>query len=230
MKLRPKLIIKDIQYSIRTSAQYYCCYSVAMSSLTLWDPMEARLLCSSLSPRVWSNSCPLVQWCHLTISSSVTPFSFCHQTLPVSGYFPMSQLFSSSSQNIGASVLVLPMDIQGWLHLGLSILISLLRKEISRVFSSTIIQKHQFSGFQLSLWSDSHIYTWLLKNHSITLTLQAFVGKVMSLLFNKLSRLNIMWQPKWEKNLKRNRDMCMYSLITFLFTWNYHNIVNYTPI
>ena len=160
MKLSPKLIIKDLLYSIGSSAQY-CCYSVAMSSLTLWDPMEARLLCPSLSPRVWSNSCPLVQWCHITISSSVTPFSSCHQTLPVSGSFPMSQLFASSSQNIGASVSVLPMDIQGWLHLGLSVFISLLPKEISRVFSSTIIQNHQFSGFQLSLWFESHSHPYM---------------------------------------------------------------------
>ena len=190
--------------------------------------MDARLLCPSLSSRVWSNSCPLVWWCHLTISSSVTPFS-CHQLLPASGSFPMSQLLASSGQNIGASVLVLPMDIQGWFHLGLTVLISLLPKELSRVFSSTIIQKHQFSGSQLSLQSDSHIHTWLLKNHSIALTMQTFVGKVISLLFNKLSG-SILCDNLNEKIIWKGIDTCMYSWITFLFTWNYHNIVNYTPI
>ena len=87
---------------------------------------HARLPCPSLSPRVWSNSCPLSQWCYLTISSSATLFSFSLQSFPASGSFPMSQLFTSGGQSIGVSVSasVLPMNIQGWFPLGLTSLIS----------------------------------------------------------------------------------------------------------
>ena len=98
-----------------------------------------------------------------TISSSVTPFSSCPQSFPASGSFPMSQLFASCSQSIGASVSVLPKNIQGWYPLGLPGLISLLSKGHSRVLSSIMIQKHQFFGTQPSLWSNCHIYTWLLE-------------------------------------------------------------------
>ena len=126
-----------------------------------------------------SNWSPLSQWCHPTISFSVTHFSSCLQSFPASGSFPMSQLFASRSQSIGASVSVLPNNIQGWYPLGLPGLISLLS---SRVFSSTMIQKHQFFGTQPSLWSNSHIYTWLL-GKTKALTRQTFVGKVISLLF-----------------------------------------------
>ena len=100
------------------------------SCWTLCDPMDAKLPCPSLSPRVYSNSCPLSQWCHPTISSSVTYFSFCPQSFPASESFPMSQLFTSGGQSIGASASasVLPMNIQSWLPFGLTGLISLQSK------------------------------------------------------------------------------------------------------
>ena len=114
------------------------------------------------NPRVCSNLCPLSQWCYLIISSSATLFS-CPQSSPVSESFPMSQLFTSGGQSIGASASVLPMNIQGWFPLGLTGLISLQSKGLSRVFSSTAIWKHQFLSAQTSLWSNSHTCTWLLE-------------------------------------------------------------------
>ena len=122
----------------------------------------ARILCPPLSPRVRSNSCPLSRWCHPTISSSVSPLSFCFQSFPASGSFPMSQFFASGGQSIGtlASASALPMNIQDWFPLGLTGFISLLSKGLSRVFSSTTIQKHQFFSILPSLWSNSHIHTW----------------------------------------------------------------------
>ena len=116
-----------------------------------WLP-HARLLCPSLSPGVCSNSCSLSQWCHPTISSSLVPFS-CLQCFPASRSFPMSQFFASGGQNIGASASVLPMNICSWFPLGLTGLISLLSKGLSRVFSGTTIQKHQFFSAQPFLWS-----------------------------------------------------------------------------
>ena len=102
---------------------------------------------------------------HLTISSSVIPFSSCLKSFPASGSFPMSQFFASGGQSIGVttSASVLPMNIQGWFPLGLTSWISLQSKGISRIFSNTTVQKHQFFGAQLSLWSNSHIHTWLLE-------------------------------------------------------------------
>ena len=131
-------------------------------SLQLHGPQGARLPCPSLSPRVYSNSCPLSQWCYPTMSSSAAPFSSCPQSFPASGSFPMSQLFPSGGQSIGASASVLPVNIQGWFPLGLTGLISLLSKGLSRVLSNTTIWKHQFFGAQ-PLWSNSHICTWLLE-------------------------------------------------------------------
>ena len=105
----------------------------------------------------------LSQWCHPTISSSVIPFSSCLQSFPASGCFPMS-LFSSRGQSIGvsASTSVLPMNIQDWFPLGWTGLISLQSRRLSKVFSNTTVQKHQFCGTQLSLLFNSHIHTWLL--------------------------------------------------------------------
>ena len=122
----------------------HCRCSVAQSRPTLYNPMDcthARLPCPSLSPGVCSNSCPLSQWCHPTISSSVIPFSGCPQSLPASVSFTVSQLFESGGQSIGvlASASVLPMNIQGWFPLGWTGLISLLSKGLSKVFSSTIV-------------------------------------------------------------------------------------------
>ena len=139
--------------------------SVAKSCLTL-QPHElqhARLSRLPESLGVCSNSCPLIRWCYLTISSSVTPFTSCLQSFPAPGSFPMSWLFSSGGQSITASASFLPMNIQGWFFLGLTGLISLQSKGLSRVFTSTMAQKHQFSGVQPSLLSNSHIHTWLLE-------------------------------------------------------------------
>ena len=121
---------------------------VSDMSDSLWSHglQHARLNCPSLSPGACANSCLLSQWCHPTISSSVVTSSFHLQSFPASGSFPMSQFFSSDGQGIGASASVLPMNIQGWFPLGLTSLISLLSKGLSRVFSSTTAQKHQFFG------------------------------------------------------------------------------------
>ena len=140
--------------------------SVAQLYLTLCDPhgwQHTRLPCPPPTPRVHSNSCPSSRWCHLTTSSSVIPFSSCLQSFPASGSFPVSQIFTSGGQNIGASASVLAMNIQDWFPLGLTGLISLQSKGLSRVFSNTTVQKKQFSSAQLSLWFNSHIPTRLLE-------------------------------------------------------------------
>ena len=125
---------------------------------------HARLPCPSPSPGACSNSCPLSQWCHPTISSSVVPFS-CLQSFPASGPFLMSRLFVSGGQRIGASASasVFPVNIQDWFPLGWTGLISLLFKGLSRIFSNTTVQKHQFFGARPSLWSNCHIHTWPLE-------------------------------------------------------------------
>ena len=114
-----------------------------------------------LTPWVGSNLCPLSWWCHPIISSSVLPFSSCLQSFPASGSFPMSQLFASGGQSIGASpsASVLPMNIQDWFPLGLTSLIFLRSKGLWRVFSSTTSWKHQVFSARPSLWSNSHICT-----------------------------------------------------------------------
>ena len=119
----------------------------------------------SPTPRVYSNSRPLSQWCHLTISSSVIPFSSHLQSFPASGSFQMSQFFVSGGQSIrvSAPASVLAMNIQDWFPLGLTGLISPQSKGLSRVFSNATVQKHQFFGAQLSLLSNSQIHTWLLE-------------------------------------------------------------------
>ena len=121
-----------------------CCCSVTKACPILCDPINCSTpsLCPSLSPRVCWNSCPLSQWYPLTISSSVVLFSSCPQSFPASGSFPMSWCFASTGQSVGASASasVLPMNIQGWFPLGLTGLISLLSKGLSRVFSSITVQ------------------------------------------------------------------------------------------
>ena len=136
-------------------------HSVVSDSLRPHEPQHARPPCPSPTPRVHPNPCPLSRWCHPTISSSVILFS-CPQSFPASGSFQMSQLLGSGGQSIGvsASTSVLPMNTQAWFPLGLTDLI-LLSKRLSRVFSSTTIQKHHFFGTQSSLWSNSHIHSWL---------------------------------------------------------------------
>ena len=129
---------------------------------------HARLPCPSLCPGVCSNSCPLSQWCHPTVSCSAASFSSCPQSLSASGSLPMSWLFSSGGQNSGtsASASVFPMNIKGWFPLGLTALISLLFKGLSRVLSSTTVWKHQFFCAPPSLWSNSHTIHDYWKNHS----------------------------------------------------------------
>ena len=126
---------------------------------------HARRPCPSPSPGVCPSSCPLNQWCQLTISFSATPFSSCPQSFPASESFPVSQLCESGGQSIGASAWesVLPMSIQGWFPLGLPGLISLQFKGLSGVLPSTTVRKHEFFSVYPSLWSSSHIRTWLLE-------------------------------------------------------------------
>ena len=125
----------------------------SLSRVRLFGLQHSRLPCPSSTSGVNSNSCPLSQWCHPTISSSVVPFSSCLQSFPASGSFQMSQFFTSGGQKIrtSASVSVLPMNIQEWFPLGLTGWISLQSKGLSRVFSNTTVQKHQFFSAQLSL-------------------------------------------------------------------------------
>ena len=145
--------------------------SVQFQSLVVSDSFRpqglqhSRFPCPSPASGACSNSCPLNWWYHPTISSSVIPFSSCPQSFPASGFFPMHQFFTSGGQIIGASASasVLPMNIQDWFPLGLICLISLQSEGLSRVFSSTTVQKHQFFGAQLSLWCSSHIHAWLLE-------------------------------------------------------------------
>ena len=138
--------------------------SVLSNSLRPEGLQHARPTCPLPTPGVYSNSCPLSRWCHSIISSSVVPFS-CLQSFPASWSFPVIQLFTSGGQSIrvSASALVLPKNIQDWFPLGLTGLTSLLSKGLSRVFSNTTVQKHQFFSSQLSSQSNSHIHTWLLK-------------------------------------------------------------------
>ena len=172
------------------------CHSVVSNSLWPCGLQHARPPCPSPSPRACSNSCPLSQWCQPTVSSSVAPFSFCLQSFPASGSFPVSRLFTSGSQNIGASASasVHPRNIQGWFPLGMPGLISLLPKRLSRVFSSTTVWKHQFFGTQPSLWFNSHPY--MTTGKMIALTRWTFVNKIMSLLFNVLPRFVIAFLPR----------------------------------
>ena len=142
-------------YKLEFSSKQKCSdyFSSVQSLSRVWffathGLQHARLPCPSPAPGVYSNSCPSRRWCHPTISSSVIPFSSHLQSFPASGSFPMRWLFTSGGQSIGisASASVLSMNIQGWFPLGLTGLISLLSKGLSRVFSSTAVQKHQFFG------------------------------------------------------------------------------------
>ena len=138
--------------------------SVMSDSLRPHGMQHTRPPCPSPTPGVYPNSCPLSRWCHPTISSSIVPLSSCLKSFSTSGSFQMSQLFASGGQNIGvsASTPVLPMNTQDWFPLGWTGWISLQSKGLSRVFSNTTVQKHQFFSSQLSLQSNSHIHKWLL--------------------------------------------------------------------
>ena len=132
------------------------------------DPHESqhtRPPCPSPTPGVYANSCPSSWWCHPAISFSVVPFSSCPESLTASGSFPMSQLFTWGGQSIRVSALasVLPMNTQDWSPIGWTDWICLQSKGLSRVFSNTTVQKHQFFGTQLSSQSNSHIHIWPLE-------------------------------------------------------------------
>ena len=145
--------------------------SVMSNSLQPHELQHARSPCPSPFPGACSNSCPLSRWCHLTISSSVVPFSSCLQSFPASGSFPMSQLFASGGQSIGASASasILRVNTQSWFPSGLTGWISLQSKGLSRAFSCTTVWNYQFFGAQPSLWSNSHIHTWPLKKPKLWL-------------------------------------------------------------
>ena len=160
----PGIISKNWLYTTSVSSVQFS-RSVMSDSLWPHESQHARHPCPSQTPGVFSNSCPLSQWCHPAISSSVVPFSSCPQSLPASGSFPMSQLFAWDGQNIGvsASASVLPVNTRDWSPLGWTGWISLQSKGLSRVFSDTTVQKHQFFSAQLSSQSNSHIHTWPLE-------------------------------------------------------------------
>ena len=167
-----------------TSVQFS--HSVVSDSLWPHESQHARPPCPSPTPRVHSDSCPLSRWCHPAISSSIVPFSSCPQSLPASESFPMSQLFAWGGQSIGVSALtsVLPMNTQDWSPLEWTGWISMQSKGLSRVFSNTIVQKHQSCLLSFFMVHRSHSYMTI--GESIALATWTFVGKVMSLLFNML--------------------------------------------
>ena len=164
----PALSVKVFTTSTTWETRYWCQFSSVQSLsrvplfATPWITARQASL-SITTPVVYSNSCLSSRWCHPAISSSVVPFSFCPQSLPASGSFPMSQLFAWGGQSIGVSASVLPMNTQDWYPLGWTGWISLQSKGLSRVFSNTIVQKHQFFGAQLSLQSNSHIHIGINK-------------------------------------------------------------------
>ena len=174
-----------------------CCWSVAVSnSLWLHELEHASLLCPLLSPRVSLSSCPLSWWAYLTISFSVTPFSFCLQSFPASGSFPMSRLFLSGGQSIGASTSSsVLMNIQDGFPLGWTGLISLQSKGLSQESS----QAPHFKSINSSTVSLPYGPT-LISVHdywkTVALTIRTFVSKVISLLFNMLFIFVIVFLPK----------------------------------
>ena len=179
---RSKLPFSSVQFS----------RSVLSDSLQPHESQHARPPCPSPTPGVYSNSCPSSQWCCPAISSSVIPFSSCPQPLPASGSFPVRQVFVSTlhmrwPKYWSFSFSTSPSNE----HPGLS---SLQSKGLSRVFSNTTVQKHQYVGAQLSSQSNSHPY--MITGKTIALTRQTFAGKVMFLLFNMLSRLVITFLPR----------------------------------
>ena len=148
---------------IFSSVQFSC--TVVSDSLQPHESQHIRPPCLSPTPEVYSNSCPSTWWCHPAIASSVVSFSSCPQSLPASGSLPMSQLFAWGGQSIGvsASASVFSINTQDWSLLGWTGWISLQSQGLSRVFSNTTVQKHQFFGTQLSPQSNSHIHIWPLE-------------------------------------------------------------------
>ena len=169
-----------------------CCPSVTKLCPTLCNPTNCSIpgfpVLHYLA--VYSNSCQLSQWCHSTGSFSVTPFSSCPQSFPASESFPVSRLIASGGQSIGVLASILPMNIQGWFPFRLTVLLSLLSKGLSRLFSSSTVQKHQFFSTQSSLCPTlTSIHDYLIK--TTALSIWTFVGKVLSLLSKMLSRFVI---------------------------------------
>ena len=166
-------ILLRISHSLLWSTQSKAFHSVQFSHLVMSDTLRnhglqhARLPCPSPTPGACSNSCSPSRSCHPTISSSIIPLPSCLQSYPASGSDPMSPFFTSGGQCIGvsasASMNIPSMNIQVWSPLGWTGWTSLLSKELSRVFSNTTVQKHQFFGAQPSLQSNSYIHTWLLE-------------------------------------------------------------------
>ena len=146
-------VINSIRYSHYPWSSVQFNGSVVSDSLWPHELQHTRFPCPSPTPKVHPNPCSLTRWYHPTISSTVVPFSSCPQSFPASGSFPMSQLFASGGQGIGvsASTSVLPMNIQDWSPLGWTGWISFQSKGLSKVFSNTTVQKHQFFSTQLSL-------------------------------------------------------------------------------
>ena len=208
--------------------------SVMSNSLRPHGLQHARPPCPSPTPRVYSNSCPLSLWCHPTISSSVVPFSSCLQSFPASGSFQISQFFASGGQSIGvsASASVLPMNIQDWFPLVWTSLISLKSKGLSRVFYNTLSSKASILRHSVFFIVQlSHPY--MNNGKTIALTRQTFVGKLMSLLFNKLSRLVITFIPRskcllisWLQALSavilepKNQNLSLFPLFSIYLPWS----------
>ena len=172
--------------------QFSC--SIVSDSLQPHGMQQARPPCPSPTPRFYSNSCPLSWWCHPTISSSAVPFSGL-QSFPASGSFQISQFFASGGQSIGVSASVLPMNIQDWFPLGLTGWISLQSKGLFKSLLQHHSSKHQFFGTLTVQLSHPFVTT----GKTIALTWWTFVGKVMSLTFNMLSRLVITFLPRSQR-------------------------------
>ena len=199
------------------------CHSVTLTLCDLMDCSRTGFPVLHHLLEFAQNSCPSSQWCHPTISSSVVPFSSCLQLFPALGSFPVSHLFTSGGQSTGtsASASVLPINIQGQFPLGLTGLITLVSKRRSKVFSSTTVQRHQFFSTQPFLLFSSHIHNMTI-GKTRALTVRTIVGKVMSLLFNTLSRFVIVrWINYMEPKCKfftncylpfSPRDKCINSL------------------
>ena len=152
-------------YSMVTISSVQFSRSVMSNSLRPHESQHARPPVHHQLPELTQTSCPSSQWCHPAISASVIPISSCPQSLPAPGSFPMSQLFTWGGQSTGvsASASVLPMNTQEWSPLGWTGWISLQSKGLSRIFSNTTVQKHQFFSAQLSSQSNSHMHTWPLE-------------------------------------------------------------------
>ena len=173
--------------------------SVESDSLRPHELQHARPPCPSPTPWIYSNSCPSSRWCHPAISPSVVPFSSCPQSLPASESFPMSQLIAWGGRSIGvsASASAIQVHTQDWSPLGWTGWISLESKGLSRVFSNTTVQKHQFFSAQLSVFFTVQLsHPYMTTGKTIALTRWTFFGRVISLLFNILSRLVIIFLPR----------------------------------